>query len=322
MSDKLNHHYLPKFYLKGFVSESDISGIWEYQRGRTYRPGRTNRVKYNPALVSLQTAGASMGEYAYARSDGTVDYNTYEDALERLEKPADAVFNRIRNLQPIFASDREILVAYMVMMMKRVPARKGVINEQFPPVLEEQWRKITAEIEQEYIRTDPTDESAIKLIAAKFKACQRIIEEYRQNGMPPEMALKTMVDGPMPRVMDAIGSMIWQFVVAPDNGGFVTGDNPVHTFKGGVGLNKPYSEIVFPISSRVALLGTFRDVATGFFPASDQLLKEINRRVVANSTTYVYSSRKEPWIIKVMDKIFHRFNLIYPAPELTSQIKL
>jgi hypothetical protein len=52
MQDKLNHHFLPRFYLKGFADESDTSHIWEYQRGRAYVPGRNNRDKYNPVFIS------------------------------------------------------------------------------------------------------------------------------------------------------------------------------------------------------------------------------------------------------------------------------
>jgi len=322
MPDKRNHHFLPRCYLKGFASEDDAHHVWEYQRGRSYAPGPVSRAKYNPVLISLRKAGAALGEYACPRADGTIDFNTYEDALERLEKPADSVFNRIRNLQPIDDSDRDILAAYMVMMIKRVPARKELIRDKFPEVLEKQWELITSEIEEVRAQVDPTDETGLATISAKLEACHKIIEIYRQNGMPREMELKTMVESPMPRVMDAIKSMRWQFVVAPNNDSFVTGDNPVHIFKGGVGLSKPYSEVTFPVSSKVALLGTFRDVTQGYLTASDQLLKEINRRIIATSTTYVYGSGKWPWVITVMDKEIHEFNFIYPAPELLSRIRV
>src|SRR4030095_8932100 len=88
MQEKHNHHFVPRLYLKGFVPESAASFIWEYQRGRTYVPGKHSRNKYNTVLVSLSKAGAAEGAYANPLPDGTVDYNTYEDALERLEKPA------------------------------------------------------------------------------------------------------------------------------------------------------------------------------------------------------------------------------------------
>src|SRR6185503_16996699 len=260
MQDKLNHHFLPRFYLKGFASETDISHIWEYQRGRAYVPGKSNRDKYNPVLISLRKAGAAFGEYAYPRPDGTIDFNTYEDALEQLEKPANSVFDKIRNLQSIDDSDREVFAAYMVTMTRRVPARKELVKEQFPLVLEKQWQRITDEIESAISQADPLDTGRIALLTARLDASRQIIETYRQNGMPREMELKTIVDSAMHSVLDAMMSMRWQFLIAPEGHRFVTGDNPVHTFKRGIGFSKPYSELTFPVSSRVALLGTYRNV--------------------------------------------------------------
>jgi hypothetical protein len=322
MQDKLNHHFLPRFYLKGFASETDISHIWEYQRGRPYLPGRNNRDKYNPVFISLRKAGAALGEYAFPRTDGTIDFNTYEDALEQLEKPSDRVFDRIRNLQPIGEPDREVFAAYMVTMNKRVPARKELVKEQFPLVLEQQWERITGEIESTIAQVAPKDTTRITLLKARLDACQQIIETYRQNGMPREMELKTMVRSATNRVLEAMLSMRWQFIVAPSGHRFVTSDNPVHTFKGGVGFSKPYSELTFPVSSRVVLVGTYRKVPQGYFPAPIQLLKEINRRIIASATRFAYSSRNEKWVVTVMGKDLHRFNLTYPAPELSGPVKV
>src|SRR5258708_3524036 len=124
MNDKYNHHFLPRLYLKGFACEDDLSHVWEYRRLRDYSPGSNNRQKYNPVRISLAKAGAALGEYAYIRPDGTTDFNSYENALEKLEKPADVVFNKIRNFQALTESDREIFAQYMALMTRRVPARK------------------------------------------------------------------------------------------------------------------------------------------------------------------------------------------------------
>jgi hypothetical protein len=322
MQDKLNQHFLPRFYLKGFASESDTSHIWEYQRGRAYVPGKNNRDKYNPVFVSLRKAGAAIGEYAYPRPDGTVDFNSYEDALEQLEKPANTVFDKIRNLESIDSSDRDIFAAYMATMTRRVPARKELLKTQFPLVLEEEWLRITGDLENAISQVDPADQGRIDELTTRLDACRLIIDEYRRSGMPREMELKTIVESTMPRVQKAMMSMSWQFLVAPEDYRFVTSDNPVHTFKGGVGFSKPYSELTFPVSARVALLGTYRKVQEGYVNVRPQILKEINRRVIANASMYVYSPSKERWILTVMGKRFHRFNLIYAAPELSGSLQV
>ena len=114
--------------------------------------------------------------------------------------------------------------------------------------------------------------------------------------------------------------MTWQFFVASDDDSFVTADNPVHTLKGGVGFTKPYSELTFPISSRVVLIGSYRNVRAGYVSATSELVKEVNRRLIATAKTFAYCSRNRKWIITIMKKNFHRFNFFYPAPELSAPL--
>src|SRR5215213_2353482 len=178
MQDKLNHHFLPKLYLRGFACESDTSHIWEYQRGRVWVPGRHNRAKYNPVFLSLRKAGAAIGEYACPRPDGTIDYNSYEDALEQLEKPANTVFDKIRNLEMIDSFDRDIFSAYMATMTRRVPARKELVKGQFPLVLEEEWRRIKDELENAISKVDPSNQGRIDALRARLAACREIIDEH------------------------------------------------------------------------------------------------------------------------------------------------
>ncbi len=320
MEDKVNQHFLPKLYLKGFASDESTSHIWEYQRYRPYAPGKDRRVKYNPVLISLRLAGAEYGTYAYSKPDGTLDFNTYEDALEQLEKPADSVLFKLRNHQPIDEKDRQIFAAYMITTILRVPARKEVADDIFPKVLDEEVPKVIARIKQELSETNPLNTVALARRIALLIQCHKLLKEYRRDGLPREMELQGVVNSAMPRVLEAISSMRWQFLIAINNKRFVTSDNPVHTFKGGIGLSKPYSELVFPVSSHVAFLGTFRRDLGDYLLATASQVDEINRRVVANATKYVYSSRNDQGLISLFNRPFHQFTLFYPAPELTSDV--
>jgi|GEM_PF-2368360 hypothetical protein len=320
MPNKYNHHFLPRLYLKGFACDDDASHIWEYQRLRDYLPGRNNRDKYNPVRISLAKAGAALGEYAHARPDGTVDFNTYENALEQLEKPADIVFNRIRNLQPISDSDREVFAEYMALMTRRVPARKDLVGAQWPQVVEAEEENIRELFETALSEVDPRDGKRIEVLQNNLRTALEILEGYRHNGMPREIELRTIVESEMPQVRAAMLQMKWQFFVAEDYDRFVTGDNPVHTLKRGVGFSKPYSELTFPVSSGVALVGTYRDVRPGYITAQSELIKEVNRRLIASAKKFAYSSRNRKWVATIMKKAFHRFNLFYAAPELSEPL--
>ncbi len=320
MQDKYNHHFLPRLYLKGFVCGEDPSHIWEYRRGVDYCPGSQNRNKYNPVRISLSKAGAEFGEYAYQRADGTTDFNTYENALEQLEKPANVVFEKIRNRQNLTESDRQIFAEYLTLMTRRVPARKDLVADQFPSVVEVEKANLEDLFANALSQADPSDSETIAILQKNLAAARDLLDKYERNGMPRELELRTIVEADMPDVRAAILRMTWQFFVSSDDDMFVTADNPVHTLKGGVGFTKPYSELTFPVSFRVVLIGSYRNVCPGYVPASAELVKEVNRRMIATTKTFAYSSRNRRWIITIMKKNFHRFNLFYPAPELSAPL--
>lgn len=320
MEDKYNHHFLPRLYLKGFACDGDPSHIWEYRRFADYCPGSSNRSKYNPVRLSLSKAGAALGEYACTRADGTTDFNTYENALEQLEKPANDVFERIRNRQAITDSDRQIFAAYMTLMMRRVPARKDLVTEQFPKVVETEKANLDDLVVHARSLINPSDPKESAFFDKYFEVRRKLLDDYERNGMPREMELRTIVEADMPDVRAAILRMTWQFFVASDDDSFVTGDNPVHTLKGGVGFTKPYSDLTFPISSRVVLIGSYRNVRAGYASAGSELVKEVNRRLIATAKTFAYCSRNRKWIVTIMTKNFHRFNFFYPAPELSAPL--
>ena len=108
-----------------------------------------------------------------------------------------------------------------------------------------------------------------------------------------------------------ISDMNWQFFIAPEGYSFITGDNPVFYFES-FGLNKPYSEITFPISSSIALAASWRkELGEGFFPANSETVLEVNRRTASITSMNVYHSRKAGWLVDVLNKQRHRFNLLY-----------
>jgi hypothetical protein len=316
VQEKQIHHFLPKKYLRGFLPVGEQSRIWEYSRsGVKYNPGVV-RGKYNPALISLEKkAGATVGEYALVRPDGTIDFNTYENQLEKLEKPSDAVFDAIRARKQISREQKEVLTAYIALMMRRVPARREAAKATFRDVVDEfenrELPEILAFIDALIESTDAGDAKRLNALQEQRAIALKRIEAMKRDGLPREMELDTIVKADMPRVRQAISSMQWQFFEAPLGCFFITSDKPVHTFAGGVGLRQPYSELVFPISSEVALVASPHGVREGYVAASSQQVKEIARRVIAQARERVYACRAQGWVLTVMAKSTHRFNLLY-----------
>ncbi|MDE3068755.1 MAG: hypothetical protein KGJ60_14570, partial [Verrucomicrobiota bacterium] len=93
MDTKHNHHVLPKLYLKGFIAKKDEPFIWVYQKGRQYNPSSNpynhrDECEKNPYFDTITNAGAELDFFADPHKDGRVDFDTFENILESLEKPA------------------------------------------------------------------------------------------------------------------------------------------------------------------------------------------------------------------------------------------
>jgi len=121
-------------------------------------------------------------------------------------------------------------------------------------------------------------------------------DRYAQDP-PKEVWLSTIPPERSPRLVAAIRGMTWRFLTFDGQPAFLTSDNPVFYFAG-IGLAKPESEITFPISSHITLWATWRqDLLEGYFPTTERVVKEINRRTASNATRYVFHCADEDWIL-------------------------
>jgi hypothetical protein len=193
---KRKHHKVPRYYLKGFVEKEGEPFIWVYRKGLQFGPGRI-RYKHNPYRDSINFVGSEMDYYASTNRDGVVDYETYENILERLEKPADPVIQKIRNRQMITMDEKVILASYIVLMLKRVERRRQKAARMWPSFLEE------FESSSDLLRTvdilerdTPSDDTRTLERLKKVRAeIERVLGEYKANpsSVPSEILHKSMI---------------------------------------------------------------------------------------------------------------------------------
>lgn len=295
---KRNHHILPELYLKGFVINPGEPFIWVYKKGAEYKPGR-GKLTNNPFKDSIgrQTV---RDFYAYPIGQGSRDFETYENLLEKLEKPADRIFKKLRSFNPITANDKQTFCLYLAQMLKRVPAYR------------EKLGSIAAKIAADYELPDeairrfnwPDTEGTRK----KAKSIAWRISQQKE--FPTQTHLKTLYSITSSPIIDVLAQMSWRYFTAPYDHLFLTGDNPVF-FTKRIGLNKLDSEVSFPISRSVCLVASNRRYAETFTEASTQIVKELNRRTASSASSYLYSPQCEEWIVSLLNKEQHILHKIY-----------
>jgi hypothetical protein len=293
---KRNHHVLPKLYLKGFVVKKDEPFVWVYQRGQPYNPGSNrynhrDKIEKNPYVDTITNAGAELDFFADPQKDGSKDFETFENILESLEKPANAIFDKLRAHQVIDREEKYIFSRYIVLMQRRVWAGREQVKELLPEII------AGSKPSREYL--EKTKLPNTPKLQAKWKI------EVEKLSSQPDHHIKVhnhlAAIAPNSFMVLALQEMTWTFYVASNPCAFFTGDNPVFVPKNN-GLGKNNSELSFPISNDVVLNASWdRKRKEGFEEAKSQIVKEINHRTISQSSK-IYFSQNQEWVVTMLDK--------------------
>ena len=273
MEEKHKHHTLPLLYLKGFAEAGDKPFIWLYTKGKPFLPGG-NRNKHNPARVTLRSASVVYDAYGYTRRDGALDSTTFENKLEKLEKPSDKVLRKIRARRPLDLQDKWTLTSYILLIHKRGLGREERVRAEWGEFMK-------GYLSPEYLLTYPPE---------KREEVKRILEEEYKNEPPKEILLRTMVMewGEAPHYL---ASMNWRFLVADKESRYVTGENPV--FTSSLGLKKVAAELTFPLSTEIALHASWQPGHEGYLSAPEEYVQQLNQRIATNSKQLFYHRAEE-----------------------------
>jgi hypothetical protein len=292
---KREHHVLPELYLRGFVIKGDKPFIWTYKRGESYNPG-TGKITNNPYKISVK-AKRVRDFYAYPKKDGRKDYDTYENILESLEKPANPIFKKIRAFTPIGAEEKRTFALYIVQMLRRVPAYRKNMKE------------LLVKTAPNYVPRNPPKEIVENL---SLEEIRQIAQEIAQeDGVEIQSQLRSFTTAKDSILIDKIFGMRWQFFIAPSGHPFLTGDNPVH-FPEKLGLKHIKAELSFPISSKVTLVASWqmgRD--ENFVKATPEIVRKINRRIASNASHEIYFCESLEWASKLLNRSEHEYHPIY-----------
>jgi hypothetical protein len=275
----MGHHYVPKFYLRGFTQDDRL---WVHDR-------HTRRTfESQPKVVANEN-------------------DLYTDELEQhlaneLEGPAKAAIEAVRARVEPKGADREALARYIVSLWKRVPQGRVRVLARVP--------EVASSLRKEYTESLEAAATADPLLRDKAKS--RLMElnaalDKLSREPPPEVWHANLTRESTPAMVEALLTMSWRFLCASKDQ-FLTCDNPVFFFES-EGVGRPSSELTLPISDSIALWAN-RSAFSGspFLVALPVAVRELNRRTACNAKRFVYSKRNESWILPFVCKGSYALN--------------
>ena len=265
---------------------------------------------WRPSTTGRSSSSEHLQE---EKKDGAVNFDAYENELEKLEKPSDPIFEKLRQYNILTVQEKEIFASYVHLMYKRVPRRKERFRSSWPRVSSFVLSEVAQWLDFEEARTDKVDEARLARISELRRELEEVRTHYEENTpVNTEIPLKSLVMKSPLGIPTMLSSMTWQFLIAPKGYSFLASDDPVFP----TGLDKPYSEISFPISKDVVLVISWYDLDQGFFETTPEVVTEINLRTINRALRQIYHSKAEKWVVDAMEENREGYYLIYPFGKL------
>jgi hypothetical protein len=270
----MGHHYVPQKYLRSFESRPGF--VWQYDK----QGGE-------PKEIAIKKAAQAPKFYEQAD----------EEALNAfVEAPANLIITRLlRGPAPLPREDRIALSLYIATMLRRVPYRRERAYELYP----ESWAATIADIREQLLASADISAEMLETRLAEVEE-----SDTRHRDSPPE-SVHSAIREPWPTLsmVNAVFGMTWRVLKTGGPCFFATSDNPVHFFEG-YGIGTRESEIVFPLSTKHALFGSWQGPLCGLYfgEAAQSLVKEANRRVAHKSSRIAFYHEHVPWLQPLMRK--------------------
>lgn len=290
------HHYLSQFYLAGFTDTGDKDGtlhVTDLHNCKQW-PDVTNNVGYKKHFNTLNLPGFAP------------------DAVEKrlggeFEGPVSNVVQEIIETQILPEEDQDrILLANLIGLFGiRLPQMREKVRdfeERIHLRIIEQLLSSREFYEAEMHRLnrareeqglDPLNVLEYDQMKLAFESAEWELEVPRERHFVREMELLDVI---LPYIIERT----WTLSIAPENHQFICSDRPVSlvwtspvpqvAYAPGFGIKN--SELTFPLSKRLALIGTFEGEEQ-VTQVSQARVNEINGRTVHYAERFLYSGSRD-----------------------------
>ena len=302
MSDPRLHHYIPRFYLKGFADPSILrrenkEAIWIYEKGK------------EPRRSAPEKEARERDFYSWTAGDTrNLDVENWFGNLENQVAPIIISLSESRR-EPT-AREKELLALFIGTMQQRTPAARWLAENRMDPLISKLMKetandpaKFRSFVEENH--PFPNDGEAFDL------------EEIRQAILAgrgeviadsPDYKLLSIIEvGKM--VGNVLLEMNWQTIYSEDQDHFLTSDDPVISFvvdaseklKLRTGVGTPGVDVWFPLCSTVCLrMNKHCEAGWGRWLSAG--IRMINKMVIFCAHRCVYASERSDNLKKLMNE--------------------
>jgi hypothetical protein len=290
-ADARNHHYVPQAYLKGFTeggSKKSNFVVYDVKTG--------SRFETKPRNVCAER------DFNRVNIPG-VDPNVVESDMGKFEALIPPAIHDIDNRNSFEGDSRDTILNLIAILATRHPDRREVLRKFHAQIAKVAMSVVMSKPEIYNRTTISLEQSGIQSSFAKvpYEQMRRFVDggEYAINvGTEHHLRMEATA---YEAALDCLAQRQWTLYRAVD-GHFITSDLPVCLtwrnpdqvppfYRASPGHAMRDTEVVFPLSKQLALIGTF-DGEDGAHQASTRLVGAVNSRVMAHARRHIYSAKR------------------------------
>jgi len=284
---KKRHHYIPQFYLKGFVdpntSKEQTPYLWVGDIGekRIFRKAPTNVARLH-------------GYYTITRPT-EVENQDFEDYLATKEAKAAPVLERLITASDSLSdSERRLFSEFVTVQKYRVPCFREKVHELLEDVARTTMRMMASDPKRWQRKiTELEKETGVKVGAETESLRQFTLSNGYDIKASPNMSLGIMLKL-INTIAPIINEMRWAVFSTPIGQNLLTSDCPVSLYDPttrpllmGVGLGMEKVELILPLTRHAFLFATWNG-PTGHGVATSKNIDQVNYRTTESARRYLF----------------------------------
>lgn len=289
MSTPRRHHYCPKFYLGNFTETNE-------QEGKLWVSDKTNPM----IRFSKPVNEAHQRDFYYVELGNDEDPYFLEKEFSKIEGGAKTTIEYIIGHHALPAGEG---FSYLMNLIGLQAVRTPGLRNTFGRFMENVARKVVSISTETRGRFELTK---TRLNKSGYDVEGVTFEDLRSHLESEDFSLKIHQNHLLVLLLSSAGTITnllhqrnWAVVVANTPGSFVTSDNPVGLmwikpiggfFSPGFGL--PNTQVTFPISDTVGLIGTF-EKCSAKVELNAEKLAAFNNNAISKATRFIYSKQPE-----------------------------
>jgi hypothetical protein len=299
------HHYVPQFYLRGFVKDP--------KHPRLFAIDTTERKVFHP---SPKDVAVELNFHTIDISGKPSDVvETTMSEMESMFAPAVA---RIRESQSLASDeDRGLLFTFMAFLLIKNPRMRSRISKPLGDLALYTMQMEASDPESWNRKMEQAKREGTIAQGADTEQLRRLLLQGDAFKVGLSVAAHLYFEF---RAIDFIAKMLeqrhWMLLRAPQNKtGFITSDNPVTLtwydqegtpYPPGLGL--PNTQLLFPIANELGLMGTFEyrsqtlagdDAAIAGFNGNTIIYR--NRQVYARDSEFLYQMKHNTTLMRGLE---------------------